>query len=306
MRPNTFTFFTCILAFVIIGAAYGKNAAAVSYPPAHVQYITNGSLRIAYEDYGTNIRGSILFIHGLDDSRTIWRPIADAFSNRYRVVMYDLKGHGNSSDGNGDYSYPALVKELRTVTVKLGLTNAAVVGHSLGAAIITHYLRAYSNDFSRIVFLDPAVKIIPAELYYIAGIISFQTARFSSAKRDDYLGLPKYKKWDRYSIENFDACYTFRDNAFYPRVSDPTLEKILATIASCDYKTNYAHVNRDIHAVIFRIGVVYDRALIQDFLKQFNDANISYFPFVHNPLLFEYTALTEDVRRYLEKDNSKK
>jgi pimeloyl-ACP methyl ester carboxylesterase len=77
---------------------------------------------------------TILFAHGVTLNMTLWYYQWRAFSDRYRCVLYDQRGHGESGTSpKGDYSLEALAHDLRSVldaTTPKG--PAVLVGHSMG------------------------------------------------------------------------------------------------------------------------------------------------------------------------------
>jgi 3-oxoadipate enol-lactonase len=78
---------------------------------------------------------SILFIHGLGSSARDWEYQFDSFSKNYRVVAYDLRGHGQSAKPRGPYSIPLFAWDTAALIKALDLAPVHVVGVSLGGMI---------------------------------------------------------------------------------------------------------------------------------------------------------------------------
>lgn len=101
-----------------------------------------GGVRLAVRDYGGEGRPLILVHGGPGPNLAIWDGFAPRLVDRFRVIAFDQRGHGQS-DGAGDYSYPALVGDLRAVVNGLGLDEPIVVGHSWGGMIALLYAADY-------------------------------------------------------------------------------------------------------------------------------------------------------------------
>jgi len=77
----------------------------------------------------------VLFIHGLGATTTSWALQVPAFSGHYRVIAYDLRGHGRTSHPPGPYSIPQFAGDAAALLQALGCGPTHVVGLSLGGAI---------------------------------------------------------------------------------------------------------------------------------------------------------------------------
>jgi 3-oxoadipate enol-lactonase len=86
--------------------------------------------------YEVNGQGQpILFIHGLGSSSRDWELQVPVFAKHYRVVTFDLRGHGQSDKPAGPYTMSLLAGDAAALIEGLGLAPAHVVGISLGGMI---------------------------------------------------------------------------------------------------------------------------------------------------------------------------
>jgi pimeloyl-ACP methyl ester carboxylesterase len=86
---------------------------------------------------------AVLFTHGYQASGGMWEPQRKALESRYRVISWDLRGHGGSGapDDPEQYSHELLVADMRGLLEHLGESSAVLVGHSLGGfASLRFYL----------------------------------------------------------------------------------------------------------------------------------------------------------------------
>lgn len=88
----------------------------------------------------------LVFVHGWLLSRHYWQPVTDRLAPNYQCLTYDLRGFGDSQfDGDGHpgpsapldscYTPAAYARDLEILLEKLDISNAWLVGHSLGGTI---------------------------------------------------------------------------------------------------------------------------------------------------------------------------
>jgi len=90
----------------------------------------------AYEMTGPEGAPVITLIHGLGLSRgSTWGAIVPVLAQEFRVLSYDLLGHGDSALPGGEVNLTALSEQLIALMDELGIAQAALVGFSLGGMI---------------------------------------------------------------------------------------------------------------------------------------------------------------------------
>jgi 3-oxoadipate enol-lactonase len=103
--------------------------------------------KIAYTTYGGNKERGIVFIHGFPFDKSMWDAQGRFFSKDHFVVAFDLRGHGDSDVGSGQYLIEFIVDDLFEIMDHVGLKKAVVCGLSLGGYVA---LRAIDREPSRI------------------------------------------------------------------------------------------------------------------------------------------------------------
>ncbi len=78
---------------------------------------------------------AVLFIHGLGSSSRDWELQKDFFAERYQVVTFDVRGHGQSDKPPGPYSVPLFAADTAELIRALDIAPAHVVGISMGGMI---------------------------------------------------------------------------------------------------------------------------------------------------------------------------
>lgn len=100
----------------------------------------------------------LLFLHGVGNQAGNWFEVAPAFVERYRVVVPDLPGHGESAPATGDLAMATVVagaeRLLLEVTTGSPARPAIVVGNSMGAWIATLLALRHPERVERIVLVN--------------------------------------------------------------------------------------------------------------------------------------------------------
>lgn len=77
----------------------------------------------------------LLLLHGVMVSGKMFDPLIDLLRNRFRMLVPDLRGHGNSGHLDGPYDVPALTSDLDVVMAEAKFGRTAVMGYSHGGAV---------------------------------------------------------------------------------------------------------------------------------------------------------------------------
>jgi pimeloyl-ACP methyl ester carboxylesterase len=107
--------------------------------------------RVAYRDQGSG--EALLLIHGMAGSSETWRAVMPRLAKNYRVVAPDLLGHGESAKPRGDYSLGAFAVWLRDFLDELGITQATIVGQSLGGGVAMQFVYQHPDYCRRLVLI---------------------------------------------------------------------------------------------------------------------------------------------------------
>lgn len=86
---------------------------------------------------------AVFCTHGYQASRRMWEPQRSGLDSRYRVISWDLRGHGESGvpDDPAQYSHDLLLGDMLALLKHLDVSEAVLVGHSLGGfASLRFYL----------------------------------------------------------------------------------------------------------------------------------------------------------------------
>jgi non-heme chloroperoxidase len=102
-------------------------------------------IELFYEDHGTG--QPVVLIHGYPLNGRSWEKQAAALLTAgYRVISYDRRGFGQSSQPTTGYDYDTFAADLNALMETLDLRNAVLVGFSMGTGEVARYLSSYGSD----------------------------------------------------------------------------------------------------------------------------------------------------------------
>jgi non-heme chloroperoxidase len=112
-------------------------------------YITVGqenstAIELYYEDHGSG--SPVVLIHGWPLSGASWEKQAAALlAAGHRVITYDRRGFGRSSQPTVGYDYDNFAADLDAVLTALNLSDVSLVGFSMGTGEVTRYIGKYGT-----------------------------------------------------------------------------------------------------------------------------------------------------------------
>ena len=123
-------------------------------PSVPVGKENSGNIDLYYEDHGSG--KPVVLIHGYPLSGASWeKQVTVLLAAGHRVITYDRRGFGKSSQPITDYNYDTFAEDLHQVVTQLELRNFSLVGFSMGGGEVARYLGKYgSKGVSKAVFIS--------------------------------------------------------------------------------------------------------------------------------------------------------
>ena len=122
---------------------------------------TNG-IDTYYEVHGKEGLPWLVLSHSLACSTRMWDEQLAAFKDRYRVLAYDTRGHGQTQAPTGPYTLEQLADDLKGLLDALKISRAHYCGLSMGGMIGQTYALKYPGTFATLVLADTTSRM-PAE-----------------------------------------------------------------------------------------------------------------------------------------------
>lgn len=150
---------------LVVAAMVGLGVLSAFGPEAHQPsqgsnvtasgsgFVRVGADSLFYEEAGEG--PALILIHDGLVHREIWDAQFRAFSDRFRVVRYDRRGYGSSSEATEAFSN---VDDLRTLCDHLGIEDAGLVGMSSGGRLAIDFTLEYPERVTSLVLVGAVVR----------------------------------------------------------------------------------------------------------------------------------------------------
>lgn len=206
-------------------------------------------LDVHYEEHGEG--DPLILIHQAHSDSRLWKNQVDALSDEYRVITYDIRGHGRTGGSDTDvYSVDLFANDLRQLITALNIERPIICGSSLGGMIALQYAATYPDDISALIVAGttpPESKTPPSSLQRfiaraapifirvvgyqrsisllnsIAQLLGGDTAG-DQERKDRLRGDQTYEKTAQEFSKVFNATLNFHEASVdLPNISAPTL-----------------------------------------------------------------------------------
>jgi pimeloyl-ACP methyl ester carboxylesterase len=233
--------------------------------------LLNG-IRLYYEVHGQG--APLVLLHGFAGTAESWKPQIPALSARYRLILYDARGHWRSeSPKSADaYSHDIAVEDLRALLDHVGAGPTIVGGLSMGGVIALAFYARYPERVRALILCDTGPgfrnperreewtrsREKAAELLEREGMAGFARSRY--AELDYYTSKEVMLQHDPIGLAHVNRKILVIPDARYidllPRISVPTL--VLVGAEDTDFRAPADYMARKIPgaelAVLERAG----------------------------------------------------
>jgi pimeloyl-ACP methyl ester carboxylesterase len=198
-------------------------------------FVTANGIRLHYLDWG-GLGPVLILIHGGLDNAHIFDDLAPAFSDHFRVIAYDLRGHGRS-DAKGSFDTTTRTEDLCGLMDSLGIAKAHLAGWSLAGNDITAMAGIHPERVESIVYLEgaydwggpalaDAFKSVPIDFLAPASAMRSLDAYRAYQKT---IWLPAVSDTSRFGAYVHDLVVIQSDGTVRPRMTDSVAQEVLST-----------------------------------------------------------------------------
>lgn len=100
-----------------------------------VRKLRVGGMDVACRVEGPENAPALVLVHGILADHRVWDAVAQRLSPRFRIVRYDVRGHGGSSAPPGPYTMEQLADDVPAILDALGIAKAHFAGSSMGGML---------------------------------------------------------------------------------------------------------------------------------------------------------------------------
>jgi 3-oxoadipate enol-lactonase len=122
-------------------------------------YIEVAGVRLFYCADGAREAPVVVCVNALGTDHRVWERQMPGFAERFRVIRYDSRGHGQSDATRGPYTLDQLGGDLLTLLDRLGIERAHVCGLSLGGMVAMWLAVRHPGRVGRVVLANTAARI---------------------------------------------------------------------------------------------------------------------------------------------------
>ncbi|GFM82558.1 alpha/beta hydrolase [Pseudomonas cichorii] len=229
LQPALHRFYTLLVSAILLAASALAQAQTKSYTVTAPDGVT-----LAVQEAGNPDGPAIVFIHGLLGSHLNWdAQVNSPLLQRYRMITYDLRGHGLSGKPSDAQAYAdgnRWADDLAAVIKASHAEKPVLAGWSLGGVVISNYLARYGD--SRI-----------AGALYVNGVIEL--------KPEQIVAHPEvYRDLNSTDLKtHLDTVRTFLALCFHTPPDTQTFERLFANAAMASWDMQKAVQSMTVEAV---------------------------------------------------------
>lgn len=120
-------------------------------------FVRNGELQTAYNEAGNGNDTPLVLVHGFTGSKLDFANQLGWFGDDRRVISYDQRGHGETTNA-GPYDLYTLIADLLSFLDALEIERCHILGHSLGGMVVMRALLAAPARFQSAILMDTAAS----------------------------------------------------------------------------------------------------------------------------------------------------
>jgi (E)-2-((N-methylformamido)methylene)succinate hydrolase len=124
---------------------------------------TAGTSYSVYTPQSQAARETVVLIHGVGMSQSVWAPQIDALSETFRVVVYDMLGHGESALPSAAPTLAEYARQLESLLDAIQIQRTHVVGHSMGALVALEFALIHPQRTLSVAALNAVYDRTPAQ-----------------------------------------------------------------------------------------------------------------------------------------------
>lgn len=152
-----------------------KYAPKAASPRGQIVQINN--IEMYYEEYGAGAeddRQPLVLLHGFGGCSQNWHPFTGELSERYRLIVVDLRGHGHSTNPGNKFTHGEAASDVFLLLEKLGVDQFSAMGMSSGGMALLHMATSQPGRIDSMVLIS-ATSYFPDQARAVMRRASFGT-----------------------------------------------------------------------------------------------------------------------------------
>jgi len=175
--------------------------------------LSTSDIQLSYLEWNQG-QEPLILLHGMADHALVWSSLGDYLKSDYHIIAPDMRGHGESSKPEKDYTFKSAISDLEALMDKLEWSAAHIVSHSWTGKLAAIWARENPARLKSITLVDPIfiwkmpsfLKIIFPLLYRVLPSLK-SMGPFTSyeAAEQKIKQLSQYQNWSSLQQQVFQA-----------------------------------------------------------------------------------------------------
>lgn len=198
------------------------------------------SRAVAYRDTGPKSAPAVLLAHPLGMTQAVWDEVISALAGRFRLITWDLPGHGASASAAGALSADDLAAEAVALLDALNIERAHFVGTSIGGVVGQALLRRAPQRLGRVALTNTGAVIGQPDLWH----------QRAARVRDEGLAAMAPELVDRWFGPIFKTAHPASVSGWQTqlgRCDDESYARLCELLAEADFRGNLNGVDRPVN-----------------------------------------------------------
>jgi len=190
-------------------------------------------------NYRMNGKGeNFVLIHGAGDNLNMWDHQVPVFSKSYRVITYDVRGHGETESPETEYTMSLLCEDLYQFTKAMKVKSAYFLGYSMGGRLVLNLAIDHPEIVKALILANSPVGLMPPEAIqgrqmmlellekgdFKTAVELMTTSAFSPGFKDE--NPTEFEKYKNVKLRNKPDCFTRIIRAIGTFSTIPDLSKV--------------------------------------------------------------------------------
>ena len=175
--------------------------------------LSTSDIQLSYLEWNQG-QEPLILLHGMADHALVWSSLGDYLKSDYHIIAPDMRGHGESSKPEKDYTFKSAISDLEALMDKMEWSAAHIVSHSWTGKLAAIWARENPARLKSITLVDPIfiwkmpsfLKIIFPLLYRVLPFLK-SMGPFTSyeAAEQKIKQLSQYQNWSSLQQQVFQA-----------------------------------------------------------------------------------------------------
>ena len=238
------------------------------------KFILYKNKKVFFETKGQGF--PLVFLHGFLESKDVWYNFIDNFTDKFKVILIDLPGHGKSETYSDTHLMREIADAINKILLYFGIEKCIMIGHSMGGYVSLEFEKKYSD------------KLISFVMFH-SSAANDNTQKIINRKRE--IDLVNKSKKSLICKTNIPLMYAEQNRGkflseinFSKNICDNTLDTgVIASLNGMMLRKNNFELLKNIKKeILFIIGEKDDLIPISSVLPQIDLSNKVNYVLLHN------------------------